>query len=132
MSNKGYSSNYAATQINSYSFRPTDFSNLIYAESLRANSFLGVGLKPLLTINNNISLRSGAYLFVPFLPISSDNDEIRKGDIFSEYRYVAEIVAVYHSVGPVSIGANIFSHEPRKVYYYLNFGYILFNKSGLD
>lgn len=133
VSNKGYSSNYTATRINSYGFRPTDFSNLIYAESLRANSFLGFGLKPILTINNNFSLRSGAYLFVPFVPISSDSDNIIRGDILSEYRYVAEIGAVYHTpVGPVSIGANIFSHEPRKVYYYLNFGYILFNKSGLD
>jgi len=133
VSNKGYSSNYTATQINSYSFRPTEFSSLIYAESLRSNSFLGAGLKPIVNISNNFSLRSGAYIFVPFYPIKFNGSQIVKGNIFSEFRGVAEIAAVYHTpVGPVSIGTNIFSNEPRKAYYYLNFGYILFNKSGLD
>jgi NTE family protein len=133
VSNKGNSSNYTATQINSYSFRPTDFSNLIYAESLRSNSFLGAGLRPIITISNNFSIRSGAYLFIPVYPVYDEEGNAVRGDIFSEYRGVAEIGAVYHSpVGPISIGANIFSHENRKVFYYLNFGYILFNKSGLD
>lgn len=133
ISNKEYSSNYTATQINSYSFRPTVFSNLIYAESLRSDSFLGAGLRPILTINNDFSIRSGAYLFIPFFPVYEEGDDVVRGDFFGDYRGVAELAAIYHtSVGPISIGANVFSHERRKVYYYLNFGYILFNKSGLD
>ncbi len=133
VSNKEYSSNYTATQINSYSFRPTVFSKLIYAESLRANSFMGVGIRPILSLNNNFSIRSGAYLFVPFFPLIEDGTDIIRGDIIGDYRGVAELAAIYHTpIGPISIGANIFSHERRKVYYYLNFGYILFNKTGLD
>ena len=133
ISNKEYSSNYTATQINSYSFRPTVFSNLIYAESLRANSFMGAGLRPIVNINNNFSIRSGVYLFVPFFPLYEEDGNIIRGNIFGDYRGVAELAAIYQTpVGPISIGANVFSHERRRVYYYLNFGYILFNKSGLD
>ena len=84
-------------------------------------------------INNNFSIRGGVYLFAPFFPLKNTGGEIIKGNIFEDFRGVAELGAVYNTpVGPISIGANIFSHERRKVYYYLNFGYILFNKSGLD
>ena len=133
LSNKDYSSNYTSTLINSYSFRPTDFSNLIYAGSLRANSYMGGGLRPLYSLGDNLCIRGGAYLFAPFFPTTEEGGNIEKGEIFSEIRWIAELAAVYHTpLGPVSIGANVFSHERRKAYYYLNFGYILFNKTGLD
>jgi len=133
VSNRAYSSNYTSTLINSYSFRPTDFSKLIYAGSLRANSYIGGGLRPILSINENLCIRGGAYLFVPVFPVIEDGDDFGRGEIFSEYRWIAELGVVYHTpIGPLSIGTNIFSHERRKDYYYLNFGYILFNKSGLD
>ena len=132
-SNKPFSSNYTASLINSYSFRPSDFTNLIYGESLRANSYLAGGLRPLLLINNSFSIRTGLYAFAPLFTIENSAGQAVKGDPFKEIRMIGEIGAVYQTpIGPISIGANFFSHERRRAYYYLNFGYILFNKSGLD
>ena len=133
LSNKEFSSNYTSTLINSYRFYPTAYSKQIFGGSLRSNSYIAAGLKPLYFINNNVSIRSGIYCFAPFRPTSNDNGLAVKEDLFSELEFIAELGLSYHTpVGPIGMGINYFSHENSKLYYYINFGYILFNKSGLE
>lgn len=133
VSSRSFSSNYTSTIISTNRFAPTEFSNQIFGNNQRANSYLAMGLKPMLNINNYFSIRSGVYLFAPLHPIIDNTGVAIRGEPFSQIQVILEAGLTYHTpVGPISAGINYFSHERRKVYYYLNFGYILFNKSGLD
>ncbi len=133
VSNRSYSSNYTSTLINSYRFAPTEFSRQIFAKSLRTNSYIALGIKPIYKLSENFSLRSGIYLFAPFYPITEDEGEIVREDLFARQSLIGELGFVYHTpVGPISAGINYYSHERRKTYFFINFGYILFNQSGLN
>lgn len=133
LSNQGFSSNYTSTLINSYRFYPTEYSKQLFGGSLRSNSYIAAGIKPIYYIRDNLSVRSGMYCFAPFRPISNNDGFAVKEDLFSQFEFIAELGLGYHTpVGPVGIGINYFSHESTKLYYYINFGYILFNKSGLE
>lgn len=133
ISNKKYSSNYTSTLISSYRFSPSEFSKQIFGNSLRSNSYIAAGIKPIYKISENISLRAGIYLFAPFYPIVEKDGEIQKEDLFSDQRLIGELGIVYHTpVGPISTGINYFNKERRRTYFYINFGYILFNNSGLE
>lgn len=133
-SSKELSNNYTASMIDSYKFEPTAMSKTLFGYSLRANSYLGAGLIPAYKFTGNLHLRGGLYLFAPVRRIERNET----GFGYNKYYYnqldaIGEIAAVYHTpVGPVSAGLNYFSRERQKLFLFVNFGYILFNKSGLE
>ncbi|MCD4769981.1 MAG: hypothetical protein K8R35_07435 [Bacteroidales bacterium] len=133
ISNRVYSENYTATLINSYKFEPTPMSRQIFGSSLRSSSYIAAGIMPVFEITRDINIKGGIYLYSPFYRIKNNNGVAEKGELFGSIRGVGELNIVYHTpVGPLSAGFNYFSNESKKMFYYLNFGYILFNKSGLD
>lgn len=133
VSNKGLSSNYTATMINSYKFEPTPMSKALFGYSLRANSYFGAGLIPVYSLTTNIKILGGLYIMAPLREIERTENGVEYGNYYSSLNTVASLCAVYHSpVGPVSAGLDYYSGERKKLYLFVNFGYILFNRSGLD
>lgn len=133
LSNRQVGYNYTSTVINAYKFEPTPFSRQLFGRSYRANSFVGAGIIPVYNFTRDMSLRSGIYLFAPLRSIIKEADGVAYGDYFADLKLTAELALVYDSpAGPVSFGLNYYSHEEKKLFYFLNFGYILFNRRGLE
>lgn len=133
LSTKALSNNYTATMIDAYKYEPTPLSKALFGFSLRANSYAAIGMKPVYKLTRNLNAGAGVYLFASVRKIEDDETGVTYGDYFQELSAIAELGLVYHTpVGPVAAGFNYFSHERQKLFFYINFGYILFNKSGLD
>ncbi len=133
LSSKDLSNNYTASMIDAYKFEPTALSKALFGYSLRANSFVGIGVKPIYRISRNLNTMMGVYLFAPLRKITGDEQVVAYGNYYKELSAIGELALVYHTpVGPLSAGLNYFSGERQKLFVFMNFGYILFNKSGLD
>ena len=133
LSNKRLSSNYTASMIDAYKFEPTPLSKTLFSYSLRANSYAAAGFLPVYNFTNNLKLMGGVYLMSPIKEIVKIDNDVEYGDYYSSLNLIASLSAVYHTpVGPVSAGIDYFSGERKKLFLFVNFGYILFNKSGLD
>ncbi len=133
LSNKRLSSNYTATMIDAYKFEPTPLSKALFGYSLRANSYASAGILPVYNFTTNLKIIGEAYLMAPIREIEKIDSDVEYGDYCSRLNTIAGLSAVYHTpVGPISAGLNYFSGERQKLFMFVNFGYILFNKSGLD
>ncbi|MEA1887328.1 MAG: patatin-like phospholipase family protein [Bacteroidota bacterium] len=133
LSNKGLSNNYTATMIDAYKFEPTPTSQALFGYSLRANSYAGGGLMPVYNFSTNLKLMAGVYLLAPTREIERTENGVEYGEYYSKLNKIGSMSLVYHTpVGPVSAGLNYYSDERKKLFLFVNFGYILFNKSGLD
>lgn len=133
ISNKGLSSNYTASIIDAYRFEPTPTSKVLFSYSLRANSYIAGGILPVYEISKNFNLRAGAFLFVPLRTIERTSEGVRFGKWSDGVNGIFELSTIYHTpLGPVSVGINYYSNESKKLFSFVNFGYILFNRTGLD
>ncbi len=133
LSNKRLSSNYTATMIDAYKFEPTPLSKALFGYSLRANSYASAGILPVYNFTTNLKIIGEAYLMAPIREIEKIDSGVEYGEYCSRLNTIAALSAVYHTpVGPISAGFNYFSGERQKLFLFVNFGYILFNKSGLD
>ncbi len=133
LSTKALSNNYTASMIDAYKYEPTPLSKALFGFSLRANSYVGIGLKPVYRFTRNLHAKAGVYLFAPLREIVNEESGVTYGNYYQELSAVAELGMVLHTpVGPLAAGLNYFSDERQKLFFYINFGYILFNKSGLD
>lgn len=133
VSNKDLSNTYTASMIDAYKFEPTPMSQTLFGYSLRANSYAAAGIMPVYNISQNIKIMSGLYLYAPFREIMETDTGVEYGSYYQELKAIAEMAVVYHTpVGPASVGLNYFSDERQKLFLFLNFGYILFNKTGRE
>jgi NTE family protein len=133
VSNKKLSNNYTASLIDAYKFEPTLMSRTLFGYSLRANSFAGGGLIPVYNFTKNLKLMGGLYLFAPFRDIERTFNSVQYSDYFQNLDAITNLSLVYHTpVGPASAGFDYYSGERKKLFLFLNFGYILFNKTGLE
>ncbi|MEE4215734.1 MAG: patatin-like phospholipase family protein [Bacteroidales bacterium] len=133
LSNKKLSNNYTASLIDAYKYEPTAMSRTIFGYSLRANGFAGAGLVPVYHFTKNLKLLAGLYLFAPVRDIEKTFDGVEYGEYFKNLDAITNLSLVYHTpAGPASAGFDYYSGERKKFFVFLNFGYILFNKTGLE
>jgi len=133
ISNMDPGNNYTSTLVNSYKFEPTLFSRQIFGTNLRANSYIGGGIMPIFEYSRDFNFRGGIFVFLPVKSIEMGDRGVEYGDYFEHIYGVGELGIVYHTpVGPFSAGINYFTHGENKLFYFLNFGYILFNRKGLE
>ncbi|MEZ4999857.1 MAG: patatin-like phospholipase family protein [Bacteroidales bacterium] len=133
LSNRKAGNNYTSSVINSYKFEPTPFSRQLFARSLRSNSYLGGGLSLIYEQTKDFQFRTGLFLFAPVRELVQDGELVEYGDYFQQVNGIAELAVIYHTrLGPLSMGLNYFTNESKKVYYFVNMGYILFNRKGLE
>lgn len=133
LSNKSSYNNSMATLLSSNAFQPFPQSKLILLENFRANTFLAAGIIPILTLNESLSLRAESYIFQPYQYIKITEFETTFSGKFPKPSIASSLAAVYQSpIGPLALTASYFLNEETPLYFQLNFGYILFNKRGLD
>lgn len=130
VSNKQFLSNYTSTKLDAFAFQPTPHSKTLFIDTYRANSFVAIGVKPIIRINDIFHWRNEFYLFSPYREILRNIEENKAfyGERFRKFHVMATSAVVAHTpFGPVSVGLNYYEKDERKFYFNFNFGYILFN-----
>lgn len=131
--NKSPFSNSMSTLLGAVPFTPFPQSKAILLEKFRAQIYGAVGLLPIVNFNSSLSLRSEVYLYQPYQYILIDEFQPTFSEIFPAPNVMASLGLVYQSpIGPLGISASYFNREETPWYLQINFGYMLFNKRGID
>ncbi|HZH71120.1 MAG TPA: patatin-like phospholipase family protein [Mariniphaga sp.] len=132
-SNKDPFQNYRSTMLSAPGYYPTPHSRSLFLVNFHSNNYLAGGLKTIFHLNPALHLRLEAHTFLPVkeeLP-TPELTVIKHENFFSNYYLQGMAALVYHTgVGPASISLNYYDKSNTKLYFTLNFGYILFNKRG--
>ena len=127
-------SNYTSTMLMAPSFEPTIHSQTVFVPGLRAHSYIGGGIMPSFFFSDKIYLKTGLYTFSPYREIiKNDNHTTSYGEPFKKLIWVANASAVWDTpLGPLSFSVNYYDKQDTKFYFVFNFGYILFNRKGIE
>jgi NTE family protein len=110
-------------------FQPTPHSKTFLLENYRANSFLALGIKPIIKFGKSISLQSDGYVFQPYKRLLPDMSYEK----MPKYMVMGSVAAVWQSpIGPLSVSLNYYERNYSNMYFLVNFGYIIFNKKGIN
>ncbi|MDR3244816.1 MAG: patatin-like phospholipase family protein [Prevotellaceae bacterium] len=109
-------------------FQPTPHSKTFLLENYRANSYLALGVKPIVKVGKSVSLQSDIYAFQPYKRLLTDMSYEK----FPKPLFMGSVAAVWHSpLGPLSASLNYYEKNYSNWYFLVNFGYIIFNKKGI-
>ncbi len=131
-SNKKLFKNYRSTLLAAPGYYPTPHSKSLFIEQFHANNYLAGGLSTIILFSPSLNLRLEGYGFVPIKQIQLDQNNVTTSDkYFNNYYLQGEAALVYQTgVGPLSLALNYYEKDNTRLYFSLNFGYILFNKRG--
>ncbi|MFA8436293.1 MAG: patatin-like phospholipase family protein [Marinifilaceae bacterium] len=134
-SNRKLQPQFMSTVMAAPAFQPTPHSKTLFMPKFRANQYLASGLKFLFHLSSSLHLRSENYYFSPYQRIYQEENLQpaygKKG--FKDFYFHSMNALVFHSrFGPASISLNYYEKEGTKFFFLFNFGYILFNKRGID
>lgn len=138
LTNKRLFRNYYSSLLSAPAFTPTPNSKTLFIPNYRANTYLAVGIKPIIMFTDRFNLRLEAYAFVPYQKILKEEpwDRVYKAyysEPFSYIHLMGSAALVYNSpVGPLSFSVNYYETESIRLYYMVHLGYIIFNKTGFD
>ncbi len=128
-SNKSVFYDYESTVIQAPAFTPTPHSLITFNPDLRANSYLAVGVTPILKINSSSHFRFENYLFMPIQPIKNNDGQAIYGDYFSRNTYFGEVSYVVNfPILSIQLFANYYSRAESKFNFGLNIGYLIFGE----
>lgn len=134
-SNNSFLTNYTSTIMSLPSCSPIIHSTMIFAKNYRAYSYACIGLRPIITFNNRLSLRLEAYFFAPYQRILQEEVEtnVYRAYFSEKFRYfdfIYSINGVYNSpIGPISISVNHYTAEKVRTFFMCHFGFYIFNKT---
>ncbi len=133
-SSKSAFSDYYSTMIQLPVFSPTPHSRTLFLPEYRANIFAGIGVMPVVRFTDNVLLHFGGYYFQPYEKIlPSYDDNISYTEPLNGNGFIAYGAFVWHTpLGPLSLSANYYSEPNNDWYVQLNFGYLLFDKKGIN
>lgn len=126
-------SNYTASVLAAPAFYPTQESRTLFLENFRAQNYIGMGLRPIISIFPNVDLRLEAYLFQPFRTIIRNEDQsVGYDEEFRRRFFIGSMNAVYNSpIGPISLSLNYYEDNEKPVTFIFHLGYILFNRKAI-
>ena len=133
-SSQDFFNNYTSSMLMAQQYQPIPETKTLFIDEYTAHSFLGIGLKNVLSLTKKIDLRVEGYLFQPIERIVNDNKKAKYFVNFTdiERNFLASTVLVYHSpIGPVSFTSNYMDYRNNKWSFMLNFNYLFFNRKGL-
>jgi NTE family protein len=133
-STQNFFSNYTSSILMSPDFTPTPHSQTIFLNNFRAEKYISGGLKTVFNITKSLDLRIEGYAFLPYQKILIDNHfDAYHSNKWSHQFYMGSAALILHTpVGPASISVNYYDKEVQEYFFFFNFGYILFNKRGID
>jgi NTE family protein len=134
LSTQSVFANYTSTSLASNAFSPFPESQTNFSPEYRAHNYAALGFRNIFSVHRNIDLRFEVFAFVPYRPLLQDgNFRAVYGDAFSTLNLAANASFVFHSpIGPLSLSLNYFEKNENPYSFYLNIGYIIFNKRALD
>jgi NTE family protein len=107
-------------------FTPIPYSQSLYMDKFRSDSYVGLGVMPTIEFTDNFYLKSGFYLFAP------GDSFFDQGASGSKIRHIFSSSLVYQTpIGPASLTLTNFEETSRQWYVAFNLGFTLFNKRGL-
>ena len=119
--------NTTSTLVNSASFVPTVSCKGEFIPSFRANSYLSLGILPIIKLKDNFQIRSEFYGFAPMRKLEADSKGFaRYVGWFPHFDYMAELSAVYNfSFASLSLYGNYMSDETQKWNLGISFGFYI-------
>ena len=134
LGNSALMSDYTSTIMAQPAFQPTSHSKTLMLEQYRADTYLGVGLMPIVRFTPTVSLHLSGFFFLPYQKTMQDNlGNLYRADPFSVSSRMAAASLVWQSpAGPVSLSANYYDKETNKLYTQLNIGYMIFKRKALS
>lgn len=131
-SNKEPFQNYRSTLLSATGFYPTPHSKSLFIEKFHSNNFFAGGLASAFIINPSLHFRVEGYGFVPVNEARMIHGIQKENDQFFENYYLQGATSLVYQTGagPLSVALHYYDKQNTKFYFYLNFGYILFNKRG--
>jgi NTE family protein len=137
-SNKPFFRNYASSVLSANAFTPTSHSKTIFLNDFRANSYLAIGVKPIVLLSEKLNLRLESYLFAPYTKILREESELNvytpyESEKLSYIHFMGSMNLVYNTqFGPISFSIDYYNTETVRTYFMFHIGYLLFNKRGVD
>jgi len=116
------------------SFQPTQHSQTVFLENFRANKYIAAGAMAAFSISENLYIKNGIYLFQPYKELIKGADrEIIYGGKFKSRSFTAYGTFVWQSpLGPLSSTLYYYDGYKNKLIFSVNFGYLIFNKRGIE
>jgi NTE family protein len=110
-------------------FQPTYHSQTFLLENYRANTYIALGIKPILKFGKTMSLQPDWYVFQAYRRLMQDMSYAR----LPKPLFMGSVAAVWQSpIGPLSVSLNYYERNYSNLYFLVNFGYIIFNKKGIS
>lgn len=126
--------NYTATSLASPAFAPLPEMSVLFQPQFRNPVYAATGLQQIFSPIKNFDIRLEGYLMVPYRELIQNEDFTASfGDPFRKLHFVVSGSAVYSSpIGPVSVSVNYYEGDDKPVSFFVNIGYLLFNRSSLQ
>ncbi len=122
---------YLQTLLQKPAFAPFPHARAMLLEGYRADTYMGIGISPVICVAKTLFLHSNVSYFQPYRQIYGDQE----GDYwysgkFPRGAFLGNIALVWHSpAGPVSLSASYYQRGEQKRWYpQLNIGFLLFKK----
>lgn len=133
-SNKPTFTTYKSNLLSTPAFYPLQDSKSLFIENLRADKFIGGGIKNIYSFRKNIDFRLEGYIFQPFKEANLEGLQHTKlGDLLGNRSFIGNAGIVYHTpVGPIGINLNYYDNTPKKFGFLFHLGYLLYNKRSLE
>lgn len=133
-SSRNFSNNYTATIVQAGEFAPTEQSKITFNKYLRANQYVGAGIKPIYIINNIFHIRSEFYGFLPIFPIDCNNlNKAQYGKPFSEFNYFGQLSVICSlPFAAISAYVNYYRHPNHSINLGLSIGWQIFNEKFIE
>lgn len=126
--------NYISTLLYTPAFRPVPHNNTIIMDRYRANSYLGVGISPVILFTKTLFLHTNVSWFQPYKHLEREEaGRYRYSETFPRGAFIANAAVVWQSpIGPISFATTYYEKGEYKWYPQLNIGFLLFKKGALE
>lgn len=138
ISNRPLLRNYSSSILNAPAFTPVMNSKTLLLTNYRANNFMAIGIKPIITITEHFNIRSEVYFYMPFNKILKEELSANVytplySERFTYFYFMASTSLIYNTrFGPLGLSVNYMDDNNVKWYFMFHLGFMLFNKKGLD
>lgn len=135
LSGKNEMSDYISSLLYMPAFEPIPHSKSLLLKNYRANSYLGMGLSPVVLFTKTFYLHTNISYFQPYQQIyATEEGKYEYSKRLPAGGIIANMGLVWQSpVGPVSFSASYYQRgEYNKWYPQLNIGFLLFKKKALE
>lgn len=127
ISNKKLFDSYTASIVQAPSFLPTQSTQSLFIPELRANSFVSLGILPIVKIVDNLQFRTEFYGYAPMREIlSSGKGNAYYGKWFDKIRFLGEASVTYNlPFASISLYGNYINSNTDRWNFGISFGYFI-------